>query len=222
MIDPAAVAADIDTRLGNLPDRAGPLRKLRAEYSRRLAPAPAGVIFALAEELLPSSHSGRFIAYELIQHHRPALAGLRARHLTRLARGMDNWAAVDAFACYLAGPAWRERQVPDTLVRRWADSPDRWWRRAALVCTVALNCPARGGRGDTARTLMICRLLVADRDDMVVKAMSWALRELAKRDASAVRRFLVEHQDALAPRVRREVGNKIRTGLKNPRGRTRR
>jgi 3-methyladenine DNA glycosylase AlkD len=30
-------------------------------------------------------------------------------------------------------------------------------------------------------------LLVDDRDDMVVKAMSWALRELAKHDPKAVR-----------------------------------
>ena len=51
---------------------------------------------------------------------------------------------------------------------------------------------------------------------MVVKAMSWALRELAKRDPTAVRRFLAEHETALAARVSREVRNKLETGLKNP------
>ena len=58
-------------------------------------------------------------------------------------------------------------------------------------------------------------MLETDRDDMVVKAMSWALRELAKRDPLAVRRFAASHQD-LAPRVVREVTNKLKTGLKNP------
>ena len=62
-------------------------------------------------------------------------------------------------------------------------------------------------------------MLIADRDDMVVKAMSWALREVAKRDPAAARRFLAEHRDALAARVVREVGNKLATGLKNPRRR---
>lgn len=128
----------------------------------------------------------------------------------------DGWAAVDTFACYLSGPAWREHQVPDAVIHRWARSPDRWWRRAALVSTVPLNAPARGGRGDTARTLAVCTLLVKDRDDMVAKALSWALRELARRDPHAVRRFLAEHQDELAARVLREVRNKLDTGLKTP------
>jgi 3-methyladenine DNA glycosylase AlkD len=52
---------------------------------------------------------------------------------------------------------------------------------------------------------------------MVVKALSWALRELSKRDPNAVRAFLAKHAKALAPRVIREVNNKLVTGLKNPR-----
>jgi hypothetical protein len=40
---------------------------------------------------------------------------------------------------------------------------------------------------------------------------------LAKRDAASVRTFLKTHRDALAPRVLREVGNKLRTGKKHPR-----
>ena len=98
----------------------------------------------------------------------------------------------------------------------WTHSKDRWWRRAAVVSTVPLNTKARGGSGDAARTLKICETLIADRDDMVVKAMSWALRALATRDPKAVRRFLRTHGNALAPRVVREVNNKLNTGLKNP------
>ena len=133
---------------------------------------------------------------------------------------MDRWEATDTFGCYLAGPAWREAQVPDALIERWARSRDRWWRRAALVSTVPLNLPARGARaprGDAVRTLAICGLLVDDRDDMVVKALSWALHELARRDPAAVRGFLQTNGPALAARVRREVDSKLRTGLKNPR-----
>jgi 3-methyladenine DNA glycosylase AlkD len=50
---------------------------------------------------------------------------------------------------------------------------------------------------------------------MVVKALSWALRELVVWDPEAVRRFLEAHDDVLAPRIRREVRNKLDTGLKN-------
>jgi 3-methyladenine DNA glycosylase AlkD len=66
------------------------------------------------------------------------------------------------------------------------------------------------------RTLAVCRRLVADEDDMVVKAMSWALRELIVHDPEAVWAFLTEHNDLLAARVKREVQNKLTTGLKNP------
>jgi 3-methyladenine DNA glycosylase AlkD len=63
----------------------------------------------------------------------------------------------------------------------------------------------------------VCELLVDDRDDMVVKALSWALRKLSERDAPAVRRFLETRGDRLAARVRREVRHKLTTGLKSPR-----
>lgn len=124
---------------------------------------------------------------------------------------------IDMFGCYLAGPAWREHQLSERLIHSWARSKDRWWRRAALVSTVPLNNKARGGTGDTRRTLEVCDLLIDDRDDMVVKAVSWALRELAKSDPDAVREFLNRNRGHLAARVIREVDNKLSTGLKNPR-----
>jgi 3-methyladenine DNA glycosylase AlkD len=101
------------------------------------------------------------------------------------------------------------------MVHAWAASPDGCWRRAALVSTVALNAKARGGGGDTPRTLALCEELVADRDAMVVKALSWALRALAGADAAAVRAFLEAHRAELAPRVRREVESKLTSGRKS-------
>lgn len=132
-------------------------------------------------------------------------------------RPAHSWGDVDVFAGYVSGPAWRVGRLKDSHIHRWARSKDRWWRRAALVSTVALNRKSIGGTGDVPRTLDVCRMLVGDADDMVVKALFWALRELIRHDASAVRRFLVTHEGALARRVVREVNNKLCTGVKNPR-----
>lgn len=148
-----------------------PVRAVRREYSRGLANCAPQFVIDVALRLLRDPGIDRFVAYELVMHHRAALARLREKQLQQLGSGIDNWGAVDCFACYLAGPAWRERQVPDRLIHRWARSKDRWWRRTALVSTVPLNNKARGGSGDTARTLDVCRLLLSDRDDMVV--MTW-------------------------------------------------
>jgi len=193
------------------------IRNVRRKFSTQLRKNSPAWIIALSLRLVRrSAVVPRFFAYELIQHHKPALQSLNTAALEALGRGNDSWEKVDTFACYLAGPVWRERQISDNVIKGWARSTDRWWRRTALVSTVPLNNKARGGRGDSKRTLMICETLLADRDDMVVKSLSWALRELSKRDADSVNTFLQKHLDALAPRVVREVKNKLQTGLKNP------
>jgi 3-methyladenine DNA glycosylase AlkD len=135
---------------------------------------------------------------------------------------MTTWSDVDCFGCFVAGVAWRTGRIADKEIARFASSQDRWWRRAALVATVPLNAKSRGATsaiGDATRTLAVCTRLLDDRDDMVVKAMSWALRELAKRDPRAVCAFLSEHGERLAARVRREVTNKLNTGRKSLRSR---
>jgi len=215
-VDARAVAAVIDDELRALPLVDSPhVRAVRQRYSHELRRASPGFILDLARELL-GIYGRRWVAYELIAGHEGALRSLGATELEELGRGIDSWGAVDSFARSLAGPAWLKGRVPDGLIDQWAHSDDRWWRRAALVSTVALNVRSKGGRGDIPRTLRICRLLAGDPDDMVVKALSWALRELVPHDPEAVRTFLCEREQVLAARVMREVNNKLRTGLKNP------
>ena len=218
-LDPAALAAEIAAQLATYKRPTVPqMRSVRRAYTARLKAEPPRTVLAVALQLLEGeSVAQRLLAYELVHYHRAALAALTAADLKRLGRKLDSWYMVDTFAPYLSGPAWRNGQVPDSLIAGWARSPDRWQRRAAVVSTIGLNNRARGGHGDTRRTLAVCRLVIADRDDMVVKALSWALRELAKHDPAAVQAFVAEHTAELAPRVKREVANKLRTGVKNPR-----
>jgi 3-methyladenine DNA glycosylase AlkD len=214
-LDETALANEIDRRIEQLPDQTvEPVREVRREYSERLRSAPAERVLALALALVGRR---RWVAYELLYHHPGGVERLDVLVVERLGEGMDSWGTVDAFGGYISGPAWREGRLADDDIRRWAASRDRWWRRAALVSTVPLNLRSRGGTGDTARTLDICERLVADRDDMVVKALSWALRALVVWDPDAVRAFMDAHEDQLAARVRREVRAKLQTGLKNPR-----
>ena len=176
-MDAEALATEIDQRIRSLPDQSTePVRAIRREYSRRLRDVSAAEVLAVAEALVGRQ---RWVAYELLYHHPSRLAGLTTEAVERLGQGIDGWDAVDAFARYISGPAWQQGLIPDAAIQRWTTSPDRYWRRAALVSTVPLNLRAAGGTGDTERTLDICTRLVADRDDMVVKALSWALRELA-------------------------------------------
>ena len=217
MANPDKTAGEINAEIRALGKPNTPnVRAVRRRYSKRLKEAPAQEVMAVARVLL-AGYGHRWVAYELIADHAGAFASLGERELEDLGSGIDSWWTVDAFARTLAGPVWLAGQVSDGLIRKWARSGDRWWRRAALVSTVALNRRSQGGMGDAERTLQVCSLLVADHDDMVVKALSWALRALAPHDPAAVRDFLYRNDDALAARVKREVGNKLATGLKSPR-----
>ncbi|HEY6805227.1 MAG TPA: DNA alkylation repair protein [Pyrinomonadaceae bacterium] len=220
--DIAELESDIRKRFRALnSSRTQDLRTLRREFSKQLSRFDGKDVIQLALNLLNTRVVPRFVAYELVQHHKDAMQSVNSRNIKLLGEGIDSWDTVDTFASYLSGPAWREHQIPDSLIEKWAGAKDRWWRRAAVVSTVPLNNKARGGSGDAERTLQICRLVINDRDDMVVKALSWALRELAKRDAKSVEQFVVEYKDKLASRVLREVDNKLTTGLKNPKARGR-
>jgi len=191
-------------------------RKICRKYSTLVNDAPPEYVLDFARQLL-FTYTHRWQAYELIAGHKMAFQSLHADELEEFGQGINSWWSTDSFARTLSGPAWRDGQVADELIVRWAKSPNLWWRRAALVSTVAFNIRSQGGKGDIPRTLEICRLLVADHEDMVVKALSWALRELVYFDAHAVQGFMREHEHVLAGRVKREVGSKLRTGLKNPR-----
>ncbi|HTP32315.1 MAG TPA: DNA alkylation repair protein [Candidatus Acidoferrales bacterium] len=213
----ATLVAEIEARVEAMPVRSAPeLRALRREYSKRLRTLPASDVVRIAAALIANRRVHRFIGDELIANRADALATLDRRLLERLGSGISSWDQVDCFACYLSGPSWREGQVADETIVEWTRSKDRWWRRAALVSTVPLNVKARGGHGDARRTLHICSLLLDDRDDMIVKALSWALRALAARDPEAVRRFVHKHEERLPALVIREVRNKLATGRKNP------
>lgn len=198
------------------------VRPLRRELSRQVKAAAPEAVLDLSRAIIARSTAGldapdlRWAAFELIHYHPAAMARLDCEILEELGETPNTWDSVDSFALYLSGPAWRQGQVSDSAIHRWAESSNLWRRRAALVSTVALNNRARGGRGDLPRTLAVCRRLAADRDDMVVKAISWALRAVVNYDPPAVADFLAEYNDILAARVRREVRNKLTTGRKNP------
>jgi len=194
------------------------LRRVLRPLARTLRSEPPDRVLAFARSLIGSGlHEARQVAWELIGGRADLVRALDAPTVEALGKGNDNWASVDGFSVYVSGPAWRDGEVQDEDVARWARDADRWWRRTALVSTVALNLRSRGGTGDAARTVAVCSLLAGDRDPMVAKALSWALRALVGPDERAVRAFLSRNDAELPALVRREVGNKLATGRKSGR-----
>src|SRR5664279_2198763 len=151
--DADQLAREINSQLVALSSRtAEGMRAVRRQYSPRLALATSAFVIRLALRLLGQSDPlCRYLAYELISHHRSAFESLGPDQLLKLGQGLDSWSTVDSFAYFLSGPTWREGRLPDAVVRDWTQSTDRWWRRAALVSTVALS--RRGSLDDARRTV---------------------------------------------------------------------
>ena len=170
----------------------------------------------LAKELVNADiFECQHIAFEYIGKDKKALKEITEADINDFYRNLDNWVSVDCFSAYLLGYAWREQIVTTEKVKSYFDSDDFWIRRIPIVATVSLNQKARGGTGDAKRTLEICQMAVDDHADMINKALSWSLRELAKIEKDPVIEFVQKNEDRLHPRVLREVKNKLEKGTKN-------
>jgi len=156
------------------------------------------------------------LAYYFLEKDKKLLENLTFEEVKNLAASLDNWVLIDTYSTFILGYLWRFGTIKDDYIHNLLKSESVWERRTAVVSTVALNQTARGGSGDTLRTIAVCEKVVAEKHHMIVKALSWALRVLIKSDKQAVTGFLMDHNDKLHNQVKREVNNKLDTGLKNP------
>jgi 3-methyladenine DNA glycosylase AlkD len=191
------------------------IRTVVRDLARATRDLPPAAVLRLALALArKGSLEARQVGYELLGRRADALALVTRAVAERLGRGNDNWVSVDAFATMVIGPAWRLGHLSDRDLLAWARATDPWWRRTALVATVALNTASRSGRGDVRRTLLICRAAAVDVTPMIARALSWALRSLAPHDPAAVLAFLGRYGHRLPAAVVRDVVTKVDTGRK--------
>jgi 3-methyladenine DNA glycosylase AlkD len=112
--------------------------------------------------------------------------------LTRI----SSWADHDALVHSLISPLVVAKPARTKNVFRWANSRDRWHRRAACVALI------RGARQKMFfwEIKRLTAMLLADDDDMVQKGLGWLLRETAKHDAERTVHYLMSIRER-APRL---------------------
>jgi 3-methyladenine DNA glycosylase AlkD len=192
------------------------VRRIARSHARELKGDPAKAVDVALALVARKNHDARQVAYEMVGAIPAARDGLGVKRLEALAEGNDNWAAVDGFCSALSGPQFAAGVLSASVLDRWARSRDPWKRRAALATVaIAFQRASLRERSPVEASMRVCALLVDDRHDHVVKALSWALRSLSSRDRALVERFLAEHEARLAARVKREVARKLTTGTKN-------
>ena len=147
--DASEVARHIAAEVKGLPVKnTAAMRSVRRDFTDRLKEAEPDYIFELAKELLEMPGM-RWFAYELMRYHKATFQRMGPAELELYGQGINSWDTVDSFARILSGPAWLRGQAPDSLIHEWARSENFWWRRTALVSTVALNTRSQGGHEGT-------------------------------------------------------------------------
>jgi 3-methyladenine DNA glycosylase AlkD len=99
---------------------------------------------------------------------------------------INNWDLVDVSAPQIVGAYLAEKSRKPLY--RLAKSAWLWDRRISILATFHF---IRGG--DCGDTLQIAEMLLADREDLMHKAVGWMLREVGKRDAVILEGFLGQH-----------------------------
>ena len=103
---------------------------------------------------------------------------------------INNWDLVDCSAPQIVGAhldAGGRR-----FLRQLARSPSLWDRRIAVLATFHY---IRNGQFDDS--LAIARMLLADHEDLIHKAVGWMLREIGKRDQAVLEQFLQAHAERM-------------------------
>jgi 3-methyladenine DNA glycosylase AlkD len=149
-------------------------------------------------------HERRAAAVELLETHRGVLGLADAGLLERLLRESGTWALVDGLAASVVGPltevdaGWGER------LDRWAEDPDVWLRRSALLAHLV---PLRTGGGDWGRFTRYADAMLDEAEFFVRKAIGWVLRDTARTRPDLVFAWLL-------PRAARASGVTLREAVK--------
>ena len=101
-------------------------------------------------------------------------------------RFINNWDLVDCSAEHIVG-AYLRRADKQPLYDL-AVSNSLWERRISIMSTFHFI-----KHNEFADTLRIAQILLADKEDLIHKAVGWMLREVGKRGADAEERFLKKH-----------------------------
>jgi len=150
---------------------------------------------AAIEKLLASKlHEHRFVALEILvaqfEAGTPKVQAEIYRFYLAHTAGINNWDLVDTSAPYIVGQYLLTR--PRKVLRKLAKSKNIWERRIAIVSTFAFI-----RAGQTEDTFSVAQTLLADKHDLIHKAVGWALREAGKNNPDLLLGFLEEHYDRL-------------------------
>jgi 3-methyladenine DNA glycosylase AlkD len=163
-------------------------RGIRVPVLRKLAKRSRGVPVEEALKLLRSPfHEDRLLALFLLvdlfsRSDESVRKGIYTAYLAHTSF-VNNWDLVDSSAEHIVGAFLFNRDRKPLMTLAGADL--LWERRIAIMSTFHFI-----KKGDFSDTLTIAERLLADKEDLIHKAVGWMIREVGKRDAAVEEDFL--------------------------------
>lgn len=111
------------------------------------------------------------------------------------ARRWNNWDLVDCSTPQVVGGWLCEQGKGWAILRKLARSENLWERRISILATFAFI-----RQREMSPTVEVAELLLGDKHDLIHKAVGWMLREMGKREVTALESFLDKHA-ATMPRT---------------------
>jgi len=168
---------------------------IRVPALRKLVPGYCGQPLPEITRLLHSPiHEARMLALLILVRKFAAGNGGIKKNIYHLylknTAFINNWDLVDCSAEHVIGAyLWDKSRAP---LYRLARSKDLWERRIAILSTFHY---IKHDAFD--ETLALSRLLLADPEDLIQKAVGWMLREVGKRHLESEKSFLKKHYRAM-------------------------
>ena len=180
-----------------------PQRKpIAAELSKRWVPETPRDYQRLVLALWKQPHrEEKYLALGVAERHRQFITLDAVALYHRLIVEGAWWDLVDGVAANLVGGAFlRHRTEMTPLIREWLDDEVMWLRRTAIISQ--LNHKAAT---DAELLFECCARRAHETEFFIRKAIGWALRQYARTDPEAVRRFVADQGDRLSGLSRREA-----------------
>ena len=111
------------------------------------------------------------------------------------------WDYVDEIASNRIGPLLEAFPKPmKKSMRAWSTSEDMWKRRVSILCQLDF-----GAKTDVELLYACITPSIASKEFFLRKAIGWALRQYARTDPAAVKRFVRAHDKQLSGLSKREA-----------------
>lgn len=101
---------------------------------------------------------------------------------------INNWDLVDISCYHIVGDYLINNSEKESILLSLANSNSLWEQRISIVSTLSFI-----KNRELRTTLLISKVLLSHRHDLIHKAVGWMLRELGKKDQRLLEEFLKEN-----------------------------